>query len=181
VSDSIAPINRAGRVLSQVILVLLGSTIAIADELPDPTRPPSVLDAAAAPDPRGIDPSTTSQLVLNAIFFAEGRRIAIINDQRVGLGDVVQAAEVTAIERDRVSLVRQGEPIELQLIGNDVKRLTTAATLHSDPVITVIDAMPPASPAASDPDDISDARNGLDEDMLNDFDSLAISREGSDE
>ena len=169
-------------VLSYAFVAFLAATaIAIADDLPDPTRPPSVPASADVDDAQAIDSRASSQLVLNAIFFAEGRRIAIINNQRLGLGDLIGAAEITAIERDHVSLLRESEEIELHLITHDVKQLTTEATISRDPLITLSEAMPPASPATSDEADIAEVRNGLGEDTLNDFDSLAISREGSDE
>jgi len=182
VSEFIPSIHRLRTVLSYALVAFLAATaIAIADDLPDPTRPPSVLTPAEVDDAEAVDSRAPSQLVLNAIFFAEGRRIAIINDQRLSLGDLIQAAEITAIERDHVSLLRKGEEIELHLISHDVKQLTTAATISRDPMITLSEAMPPASPATIDEADITEARAGLGKDTLNDFDSLAISREGSDE
>ncbi len=88
-----------------------------ASELDDPTRPAvrtfSVADEASA--------KKTDALVLHAILYAEGRRIAIVNDQRLHEDDVVQAARIVAIEKDRVLLTRAGKKIELMLVPHDIK------------------------------------------------------------
>lgn len=98
------------------------------DSFSDPTRP-----AVFAVTTETAKVHDTSQLVLHAILFAEGRRVAIINDQRVHENDVVLSARVVSIERDRVELRRDSVTIELQLVAHDVKQPRPPAALDSIP------------------------------------------------
>lgn len=93
-----------------------------AQSLSDPTRP-AVLPVAAAPE---RDAETAVPLDLQAILFAEGRRLAIVNDQRVGVDDLVLSARVIEIGRRHVLLSRDGETIELELVTQDVKKSRSA-------------------------------------------------------
>lgn len=99
------------------LTIALLSGPAPAESASDPTRPPVLpLDPE-----RAEEEANRPSLDLQAIFFAEGRRVAIINDQRVTKDDVVLAATVVEIQRDRVALSRNEETIELVLVGANVK------------------------------------------------------------
>lgn len=112
-------------VTAAVLLLLLSPGVVGAEgPLRDPTRPPlQRVDPASDPKARPRAP-----LALTAVFFAEGHRIAIVNGERVGVGDVVQGARVIAIERGRVVLVREDTRFELELV-DDVKRPTRGGTI----------------------------------------------------
>ena len=109
-------------------VVLLAQIASASDALSDPTRP-AIAATVTAETHLG---DQHAPLDLSAIFFAEGRRIAIINDRRVRQSDVIQSARIVAIDRDRVKLVRGAETIELHLLPSDIKRLRSTAT--PDPI-----------------------------------------------
>ena len=107
-----------------------------ADPIQDPTRPPTF---GTSVESAGSDES--EELSLQAVFQADSRRIAIVNDQRVGVGDVVLSARVVSIEGHRVTLQRQGRTIELELIPMEVKRRTQrdAADRDEAPLVAAPD------------------------------------------
>ena len=84
----------------------------------DPTRP------AHAPSFRPVDESgDESNMQLRAIFFASGRRVAIIDDESVREGETISGATVLAIESRLVRLVRDGQPITLEITPPLFKRV----------------------------------------------------------
>lgn len=87
------------------------------DLLSDPTRPPA---AIGAPSESAAE-MAGSALDLSAVFYAEGRRVAIINGQRVRENDRVGSARIVAIEPDRVRLLRGNDTIVLEVVSGDVK------------------------------------------------------------
>ena len=105
------------------VLSLVGTSVG-AEPLSDPTRPPV---RSVDPD-RPVEEEPGTPLELQAVFFAEGRRLAIVNDQRVEPGDIVLAARVIEIGRDHILLSRDGETIELELVRENVKRLRPAVS-----------------------------------------------------
>ena len=109
---------RAATATALLLALLLAQDAAGDATRADPTRPPlqRVNPVSGAPQIEARAP-----LSLTAVFFAEGKRIAIVNGRRVGPGDVVQDARVIAIERGRVVLIRDDTRLELELVG-DVKR-----------------------------------------------------------
>ena len=108
----------------------------------DPTRPPDF----NAPTTVAADAQKEAPLELQAVFFAEGRRMAIINGERLRLDEDVQSARLVRIERDRVALRRDGKTIELELVETDVKRPIPPARIAEDgddaPPPTVFPAAP---------------------------------------
>lgn len=130
-------------VLASMAALLAAAPVA-AGSREDPTRPPvAARDAGQEGTSGGSDP-----LVLQAVFHAEGRRVAIINDQRVGVGDRVRAARVVAIDRDAVTLRRAGETIALELVPRDVKRPSPApASPAVSPTASREEARKPVAPA----------------------------------
>ena len=110
-------ITRFSGLLAMLVFCALPSA---ADPPQDPTRPPSFGMSREASDASGSD--DTEELSLQAVFQAESRRVAIVNDRRVGVGDIVRSARVVSIEGDRVTLRRRGQTIELELIPMAVKR-----------------------------------------------------------
>ena len=87
------------------------------DLLRDPTRPPASLawQTPATPD------AANALFELSAVIFADGRRLAIINGERVKEQDRIGTARVVRIAREGVRLERSGELIELRLVPHDVK------------------------------------------------------------
>lgn len=73
----------------------------------DPTRPysPPVLAKAAV----------ARSYTVNAIFISSRRQIAVINGQRVSVGDVVDGATVTRIEKHVITLNANGRELSASL------------------------------------------------------------------
>ena len=119
------------------VLLLWPSAAGADAALRDPTRPPLRPDAPAAD--RKVD--SRAPLDLSAVFVAKGKRAAIVNAERVGVGDVIQGARIVAIERGRVVLVREGARIELELV-DDVKR-PASRDASATPTADASNAPPP--------------------------------------
>lgn len=115
---------------SRLLPILLGSVLFIselasptrsnAQEMHDPTRPPAAAIATAP-----ATPQESSPLDLSAIFFAEGRRVAIINGERVRERDTIGNAQIIAISQGTVRLSRDGRIVRLVLVEKDIKKMTT--------------------------------------------------------
>lgn len=176
---NMSPFRRFTEFTSTLCLLLALSPLAYAGSLRDPTQPPK----GSSVDPKIEAPlGTRTPLVLHAIFFAEGRRIAIINDQRLGINDVVQSARVVKIERGRVSLIRGGESIELQLVTHKVKKAIEAAETPSTASELTAAVAPTASPQILHPVSTSPTSASLDSvaPAAAYLDSLAPAREGNE-
>ena len=88
-------------------LCLLLAVSAQARDFRDPTRP-------YAP-PAAIKAAVAQSFVVNAIFVSSRRQIAVINGQRVGVGDVVDGATVTRIEKHAITLDADGREVTASL------------------------------------------------------------------
>jgi len=89
-------------------LLLASASLAGAQALQDPTRPPAALmagqgagQAAAAPADRA--PQLQSVLIARQ---PGGRHVAVIDGETLRLGDTYKGARVVRIEQDEVELVR---------------------------------------------------------------------------
>lgn len=106
-----------GRAAGAVSLLLAAAAARAGEPLPDPTRPPAeALPAAPAPEA-----AAPSRLELRAIFHAEDRRLALLDDRRVAVGDRIGDATVIAIESDRVRLSKGSEIVEIELVSSAFK------------------------------------------------------------
>ena len=87
--------------------VIAESTV---QELVDPTRP------VAFVAPVGQQPKTERKPQLQAIYFGDDRREAVINGRTVKVGDVVDQAKILAIGPGRVRYTKNGKEVELVLL-----------------------------------------------------------------
>lgn len=88
-------------------LLMCVTTVGLTDELfRDPTRPYTA---------RATYASVPSQFRVNAIIVSDERRLAIVNGRRVGVGDAVGGAKVTAISKHELTLDVGGETRTLRL------------------------------------------------------------------
>lgn len=106
-------------------LIVCGSALAwlpaaVAQQLQDPTRPPSMLMQA------GGVPSASGEPVLQSVFISPTRRVAIISGQTVKLGDQFGGATLVKITESEVSLRKGSELQTLKLFPNIGKKLTPA-------------------------------------------------------
>ena len=125
--------------LMAAIIALPFGALAMAEDLSsDPTRPPAPLTSLTTTNATQAD----QKLDLRAIFYAKGRRLAVINDQRLSEGDLVGGARVVQILPSHVRMRRAGNDFELRLIGQNVKSTESAQSnagdLPSVPLRTVI-------------------------------------------
>ena len=91
-----------------VVVALLATSPLPGAELSDPMRPPTA-DAEVA------TPSKQRTLVLSGIVIGADRRIAIINDRALRVGDRIGGATIDSIDRNGVALRRDDHVVTLEL------------------------------------------------------------------
>ena len=98
--------------------------LATAEELRDPMQPPPFAlkkfrQAEWARKPRQAPAQTAKPkpkpMQLTSILYSRDRKIAIIDDQMLKVGDRIRGMTLVALGRDRARLVRNGEVVELRL------------------------------------------------------------------
>jgi hypothetical protein len=123
-----------------ILLPILSlSTGLRAAELIDPTRPPAYAmqkfrQAKWATLPKVASPKTVQKketvLRLSSILISSNRKIAIIDDQMLSVGDKIGGARLISITRDSVRLVRKGKTINLSLQSiSAIKKLPAKSSL----------------------------------------------------
>lgn len=100
-------------------LYLLLPTFFIGDviaEVSDPTRPIFV-----APEPDVVvEKEIPISLKLQSIYYGENKKLAIINDAVVGVGDSLEHWKIKKIERQSVVLVKKGQQKRIALVPSIV-------------------------------------------------------------
>lgn len=109
--------SRVVAIFSAAMACLLAPHTGLGNE-PDPTRPPTLDLSSVTP----ADEEQQSGFTLSAVLYASGRRVAIINDQRVVQGDEIAGATVEEIGARHVRLSKNRETTELSLAASDIKR-----------------------------------------------------------
>ena len=122
-----------------VVLLTLGvisvGRIASAQELRDPMQPPPFAlqkfrQAKLALESKTDKPQATQSrqkpLQLTSILFSNERKVAIIDDQTLSLGDSINGARLVGLTRESARLVRKGKVINLSL-GNDLTTIRKKA------------------------------------------------------
>ncbi len=115
-----------------VVLLSLGffgiGTLAKAAELRDPMQPPPFAlqkfrqakwTGKSAKTPTKAVKPQQKPLQLTSILYATDRKVAIINDQMLVVGDRIRGAELVKLTRATARLVRKGKVISLSL-DNDL-------------------------------------------------------------
>jgi hypothetical protein len=122
-------------ILTYIVVVLLMSlgffgvgAIASAQELRDPMQPPPFAlqkfrEAKWAKKPKPAKPQVAKPrakpLRLTSILYSPERKIAIIDDQMLAVGDSIRGAELIRLTRESARLMRKGKIINLSL-GNEI-------------------------------------------------------------
>ncbi len=114
--------------LAILLLLSIGffgvGALATADELRDPMEPPPFAlkkfrQAEWAKKPRPAQARTAKPkpepLQLTAILYSRDRKIAIIDDQMLRVGDRIRGMTLVSLGRDRARLVQDGKVVELRL------------------------------------------------------------------
>lgn len=111
-----------------VVLLTLGffgvGALAKAEELRDPMQPPAFalqkirqarLSGKPATPAVSVSRAKQKPLQLTSILFSPNRKIAIIDDQMLAVGDRIRGARLVKLTRVRARLVRKGKVINLSL------------------------------------------------------------------
>jgi len=111
-----------------VLLVSLGffgiGAVASAKDLVDPMQPPPFAlqkfreakwAANPAPVKKAVAKPKYEPLRLTSIIYSDERKLAIIDDQMLVIGDRVRGAELVGLTRSSARLVRKGKVITLSL------------------------------------------------------------------
>jgi len=111
-----------------ILLVSLGffgvGALASAQELRDPMQPPPLAlqkfrEAKWAASPRPAKAAAakpkSEPMRLTSIIFSKDRKLALIDDQMLSIGDSVSGAELVSLTRSSARLVRKGKVINLSL------------------------------------------------------------------
>jgi hypothetical protein len=110
-----------------ILLVSLGffgvGALATAQELRDPMQPPPFAlkkyrEARWAANPRPAKTTVAAKpkpLRLTSIIYSKQRKIAIIDDQMLAIGDRIRGAELVGLTRSSARLLRKGKVIKLNL------------------------------------------------------------------
>ncbi|MGB5329919.1 MAG: hypothetical protein WBO58_17000 [Gammaproteobacteria bacterium] len=122
-----------------VVLLALGffgvGALAKAAELRDPMQPPAFAlqkfrqaKASGKPAPSTVIASKPKPkpLQLTSILFSQDRKIAIIDDQMLAVGDRIRGAKLVKLTRVSARLVRKGKVINLSL-DNDLAAIRKKA------------------------------------------------------
>ena len=108
--------------LTVLVALLFGPLLASGQELlRDPTRPSSAKPVATTA--MGMETATAATgFRVTAIFTSEKRRIAVVNGQRVGEGDLVDGATVVEILADALRLNFEGKAITTRVLPNGFRQ-----------------------------------------------------------
>ena len=109
-----------------VTLVMLAATaraeLVNGEDLIDPTAP--FLLRADSNSPLLNVFATFNNYEVSSILIRPNLRLAVVNSQRVRVGDNIGNAEIVNIEQDRVTINLDGETRELMLHGGSIKTMS---------------------------------------------------------
>ncbi|MFV2057310.1 MAG: hypothetical protein ACC707_12635 [Thiohalomonadales bacterium] len=111
----------------QLVLLTLASVLMtnIEAKVKDPTKP--VFFSQKKTPVRVQRKIVHVPLVLNSILISEQRRLAVINNVLVGVGDMVDKAKIVEINRDYVIVVRQKKSSRLAF-GQSIRKIIRPIT-----------------------------------------------------
>lgn len=109
------------RWIGQWLIVYLGvSGIAPVMALSDPTKPASyVVSKNQGQNTVSVD---NRELRVQSVLVSDTRRLAVINGRSYGVGEVVDDAEITLIDRSGVTVVRRGKEQRLHFMDSGIKK-----------------------------------------------------------
>ena len=90
--------------------------------LKDPTRPLVNLSRTALPtDTSEQQNKANTSLILQGVLVENGRKVAVVNNQLVGLGEQIEGYTVTDIYAYGAQLSLEEETLSLSLISENIK------------------------------------------------------------
>ncbi len=105
-----------------MLLLCASASFAMAENLPDPTRPPASLGFAQGTDA----PVAASGPILQSVLISSGRKVAVISGQVVTLGGKFGDAQVVKITESEAVLLTGSNLQTLKLFPNVEKKLTSS-------------------------------------------------------
>lgn len=108
-----------------IVTALAGSAVVHAQGLPDPTRPPAMIESVGEPNP-----SASTGPILQSILISPTRRIATINGQAFKPGDKYGEARVVKITENEVVL-RNGQETQTLKLFPQVEKQTASNQKHA--------------------------------------------------
>jgi hypothetical protein len=130
------------RIITTYLLVIVLLSIGFfgvgalsAQELRDPMQPPALalqkfrlakLAGQPTPAKASVEKSVRKPLQLTSILFSKDRKIAIIDDQMLAVGDSIRGARLVKLTRESAHLVRKGKALDLSL-DNDLTAIRKQA------------------------------------------------------
>jgi hypothetical protein len=116
----------SGRIAAGAMLLVFGwmsdSPVFGGERLRDPTRPPNTVSGKTVPDAQ-----QPVKWNLTATIVGPERRVAVINDRAVQIGQKIDGAVLVAVEAGSALLVREGKQMQLKLHKTAVKRTVREA------------------------------------------------------
>lgn len=131
-----------------VLYALLATSAAQERQSADPTQPAPQWLAALAPAP--VNPADTAlpdaaQMAVRVVVLGKQRRFAVVDGQRLELGQTYRGAKLLALNAQGVKLRKDGAAIDLQLAPR-VKKTPPQSTRGCSapvPATPVFDGAPP--------------------------------------
>lgn len=98
------------------LLIIIVSSLSLgALASSDPTRPAYLRSSKPKVTVKQVKSKPLVALTLNAILYSDNRKVAVINNQALSVGDKIADAVLTQIERFHVVLKRRGRTTRLVL------------------------------------------------------------------
>ncbi|MGZ3253638.1 MAG: MSHA biogenesis protein MshK [Burkholderiaceae bacterium] len=110
------------KTIQSLFLMLMGVTLACAEQFADPTRPPDTMGSGQT-----ANPNVESAPVLQSVLISPHRRLAIINGKAVKLGEKFGKSKLVSITETEVVLQSGKDLQTLKLFPGVQKRLTSEA------------------------------------------------------
>ncbi|AHE68381.1 hypothetical protein [Legionella oakridgensis] len=100
--------------LTIIIILLSWEVLAQVAKERDPTRPAVQIGS--------IKDTSVERYQLQSIIIGRSRRLALINDQFVSIGDSIGSAVVIAIDRNSVVLSESGRKLKIDLFDSGIRK-----------------------------------------------------------
>lgn len=100
--------------LTIIIILLSWEVLAQVAKGRDPTRPAVQIGS--------IKDTSVERYQLQSIIIGRSRRLALINDQFVSIGDSIGSAVVIAIDRNSVVLSESGRKLKIDLFDSGIRK-----------------------------------------------------------
>jgi hypothetical protein len=113
----------AMKALLAAALLMLTCTLVHAVDLADPTQPTGLALSKNSAQTE-VSAEQASPLVLHSVLMGRARRVAVVNDRVLGVGDAIEQHVVVAIDDSSVTLEQAGALLTLKLRENVIRLRT---------------------------------------------------------